>query len=473
MLAHRLLVIDNDVDDLGSTKKFLERRGFLVETAQSGADGLAMVGRDSHRYSAIIVDYDMPEMNGAEVTRKLKSINPDLYILIFSGVPDRDAFLLPLRQGACAFVGKREGADVFLSELGKLIEKYEAERVLVSDIRTDEEASKIISSIGMVGRSKALARAVEKVWRLRTKSGPVLLLGESGVGKEQIAKALHHTRTGRFVAKNCADFGGSQDLARSQLFGYAKGAFTNAIKDTAGVFEEAHGGTVFLDELPELDMEIQASLLRALQEMIVNPLGPYREIQIDCRFVSAAKPDLLECVDRKEFKPDLFYRISENIIKIPTLSERPEDIAPLTEHFCKLWSIEAGKTGTLRAGAIALLESRPWPGNVRELNNVVFATLNKTEGKAATRKNVEETLDERSASAEKKRKVAGGPLRAQVEAMKKSSILEVLSKSTSLRDAARKLEVAPSTVLRYLRRRGIDPKQFLGTERLPGGLKLS
>ncbi len=472
MAKHRLLVVDDDADDLDSTKSFLEARDFLVETANSGRGALTLVEGNPTRFSVIILDYQMSEMDGAEVTRKLKAINPDLYILVFSGQPERSAFLLPLRNGATSFVDKGEGEEVFLRELGRLIKKYESEMVLTSDVSSNADGQKIIASIGLVGCSQGLVRVAEKVWNLQSKQGAVLLLGETGTGKELVARALHHNRSGAFLGKNCADYKMSKETARSELFGHVKGAFTGAISNVKGVFEEARGGTIFLDELHELDRDVQSALLRVLEEKTVTPLGSHRPMPIDCRLVAGAKPDLFELVASAVFKEDLFHRVSENIIKIPRLSQRREDIPLLVEHFCKMWSKENGVKKAFLANTMPLLESLPWPGNVRELKNVVFATLNETKKKSATKANVEKILEER-ASLPKKEKPKRSQLKEQVESLRRNSILNILSQSSSLSQAARTLNLAPSSISRFLKQQGIDFKQHVGKSRMNKGAPIS
>lgn len=464
MAAHRLLVVDDDPEDLDSTRCALVRHGFAVDTAGSGPEALRFVEPDPTRYAVIILDFDMAGMNGAEITRKLKALNPDLFILIFSGHGTLEAFTLPMRQGACAFVDKGEGMDVFFAELRKLVRRYEEESILVSDIRNAEQAQKIISSIGMVGCSKSLARAVEKIWHIRARGGPVLIIGETGTGKELAAKALHHNRPGRLVTINCGDFLVSKETARSELFGHVKGSFTNATADKKGAFEDAKDGSINIDEAHHLPLDMQVALHRVLENGTVTPVGSTREIPVSCRVVASAKPELFEMVAKATFREDLFQRIAENIIRLPKLSQRPEDIPLLAEHFCKVWAERNGETRLLLSNTIPLLQSLPWPGNVRELRNVVFSALTNCKTKKAGCADVKGALEERGIIKEGATPPTGS-IKEETASLRRARVLKALAQSTSLRGAARLLGVEPSAVCRYAQRHGINAKEIIGKGR--------
>ena len=457
MFSHRLLVVDDNAEDILTCKEFLEARGFLVETAASGIEAIEKVKAGRDAISVVVLDYQMPGLDGSLTTEALLKVDPSLFILIFTGDQTRDAFVKPSRLGACAFVDKQEGTGVFLAELLKLCRRFEEERLTLTHLKSREGRQELIAEIGMVGRSEALCQVAEQVLKLRGRNSPVLILGETGTGKELVAHALHKGRSGPFVARNCADF--IRERASSELFGHVKGAFTGAAKDSEGFFRSASKGTGFLDELHELDRDVQSMLLRALEQRAVLPMGASREIPIDCRFVAGAKANLMSDIEAGKFKLDLFSRLSENIIVIAPLRNRPEDIAPLVSHFCKVWEKEnPGRPGRdFLASAIPLLESMPWPGNVRELRNIVFAVLTDTEHeRPISRQDIELTLGRRGQPVGP----AMNPVFNSLSEMKHAHIMDVLRVSRSLRDAAKRLGVAASTVHRYLRTRGIKPQEI-------------
>jgi len=464
---HKLLMVDDDAILLQFIEEYLESKGFDVDTVRSGSEALEKIKSCPRDYSLVILDYQMEGQDGAETTELLLKINPQLFILIYSGDTTRDAVLLSTRNGARGFVDKGEGKEVFLAEVEKMCKRYETEVVTVSDRATNGDKEKAIKSIGMVGSSDALAEIAHTVSKLKNKNGPVLILGESGAGKELVARALHGNRKGPFRAVNCADFLMSKGTARSELFGHSRGAFTGADRDKLGVFEEAQDGTVFLDEVYCLPPEAQVGLLRALQEKVVTRIGSNAEIKIRCRIIAAAKPDLALDVSREHFKSDLYYRISQNVIEIPALRDRKEDIAPLVNHFCKKWSEENGEKKEFLALTIPNLERYSWPGNARELENVVYSVLN-TSAKSiiapedlGAKFKIQAPLDLRGSVY---------PLRSLIESVEKEHILEVAAKCRSLRETAAKLQISPQALLRLFEKHKIDSRKAIGGSQ-DGGIK--
>jgi DNA-binding NtrC family response regulator len=459
VMLHRLLLIDDDVCFLDTTREFLEKREFKVELAKSGPEGIAKYKENPTAYSVVIVDYQIPEMNGAHLTESLIQLNPNVFVLVFSGDPSREAFLQPARRGARSFVDKAEGIDAFLREVRRLCVRFEEDQATVRPSFPLEDRSRLIASVGMVGQSQALAAIAERVHSLREKNGPVLILGESGTGKELIARALHGDRKDPFLAVNCADYLLNRDTARSELFGHVRGSFTGAVSDKKGLFEEAGHGTIFLDEVYALPLEAQLGLLRALREKVFSKVGSTEQSNIHCRIVAAAKPDLLDEIARGTFKSDLFYRISQNIIKIPPLRERSDDIEPLVHHFCEQWSQEYQEAKTFKKNTLSWLAKYSWPGNVGELFNVVYSALNSSKESAIDQKD----LDARFRKGEVSSTESTGPasLRSHVERAERTHLIEVLAASRSFREAARRLEISPASVLRLIKKHALDKEQLL------------
>jgi two-component system, NtrC family, response regulator AtoC len=463
-MIHRLLLIDDDVCFLDTTREFLEKREFQVETARSGPEGIARFKATPNAYSLVIIDYQLPEMNGAHLTESLIQINPNVHILVFSGDPSREAFLLPARRGARAFVDKAEGIEVFLREIRRLCTRFENDQATVKPALPSGARAELIASMGMVGQSQALAEIAERVNSLRQKNGPVLILGESGTGKELVARALHGDREDPFIAVNCADYLLNRDTARSELFGHVRGAFTGAVNDKKGLFEEAGRGTIFLDEVYALPLEAQLGLLRALREKVFSRVGSTEQHKIHCRIVAAAKPDLLEEIIQGSFKPDLFYRISQNIIKLAPLRERPDDIEPLVHHFCEQWSQEYQDKKTFKKNTIPWLAKYSWPGNVGELFNVVYSTLNTCQESSVDQKDLDPRFRREELPTTELSSLAS--LRAHVEQAERNHLVEVLAGSRSFREAARRLKISPASVLRLVKKHSLDKNQLLSGSRL-------
>jgi len=467
-MKHKLLLVDDDLLHLESTQEFLQNRGYCVDTARTGDLAIELVTRAPYQYSLVILDYRMQGRNGADTVEALTKINPDLFVLMFSGDNSRDAVMLATRSGARGFVDKSEGASVFLTEVEKWCRKFEQTHQTLHSPRELSENEKKISALGLIGRSKALADIVDLIERLKDRQGPVLILGESGTGKELIARALHQEGRGPFKAVNCASFSSNPQLMASTLFGHAKGAFTGATHDKKGILEEASGGTVFLDEIYALPVTCQIELLRTLQEKTMTPVGGTREIQVRFRLIAAAKPQLVEMVKSQAFTPDLFYRISRTIITSPLLKDRAEDIEPLVQHFCEKWSRENHETKTFLRRTLPFLEAYHWPGNVRELENLIYSLLDLSR----TDKIGPDQLDAKFFQSP----LPGVPspsrvfnLKSRVDEVEKQHLISVLQVSRTLREASRKMDVSLTTVLRLLKKHQLTPDNILGIHAGPNG----
>lgn len=455
-MKHRLLLVDDELFHLESTVGFLEKRGLVVEPATSGEEAIEKVRANPYLYSLVILDYRMEGRDGASTAEAMSAINPDLFILMFSGDSSRDAIKLSQRSGARGFVDKSDGKEVFLSEVRRWCGKFEQTHLPVNSREVGEQEA-LISKLAMVGRSGSLAAIANLVGKIRDKNGSVLILGESGTGKELIARALHCSSRGLFRAVNCGAFATNPQLMASMLFGHTKGAFTGATLDKKGIFEEVNGGTVFLDEVYALPLSAQIELLRTLQEKTITPVGATREVPVRFRLVSAAKPDLLSGLSSGVFKPDLFYRIAETTISVPPLRERPEDIQPLVEWLCTKWCETNHETKTFLMRTVPYLENYSWPGNVRELENVVNHVLNiTTESKIAP-----EHLDAKFFTNPPSAPRLFPTLKSMMEDSEKQYIIEVLSSSRSVRDAARKLCTSHANLLRLTKKFHLNAKELL------------
>lgn len=359
--AARVLLVDDDPGLLRLITLRLESSGFIVDAVESADAALGVLGSDPP--DVLVTDLRMEGMDGMALFRQVRTNHPGLPVIIITAhgtIPD-------------AVQATREGAFAFLAKPFESSELVETVREAFHPSRGSAAQARHAS--GIVTRSPAMKHLLGEVELVAESGASVLILGESGTGKELIARALHGSSPRAdepFVAINCAAV--PADLLEAELFGHTKGAFTGAEQAREGLFQQARGGTLLLDEIGDMPLGFQAKLLRALQEHRVRPVGADREIDVDVRLVSATHLDLVQAMQRGDFREDLYYRLNVVTLQLPPLRERPEDIALLAEHFLDEFSQalpeERTKPGLSRDAVRALVEYR-WPGNIRELRNVV------------------------------------------------------------------------------------------------------
>ncbi len=366
-----VLAIDNDQLVLYSLKSLLQDEGIEINTTTSGIQGIALFREVPRQYSIVLLDYEMKTngvgMNGDEIARQIKAIRPDVRIIMISGRETPEIVRACSEAGAEQFIVK--GTDTY-----RLVNTVRS--MLLSEECDDNESDperreKIASVLKMVGRSRELARVAELVSRFSVFEEPVLISGETGVGKEGVAHAVHENSMRRlkpFLAVNCSAF--SKDLLESELFGHERGSFTGAINKKLGLLEQAAGGTVFLDEIGDMPLQLQAKILRTLQEKVIQPVGGTPR-KVDFRVVAATHKNLKKAAQQGEFRQDLYYRLNYLKIEIPPLRERPEDIEPLVRHFLFQMKEQTGIEKGIADGAMRKLKGHDWPGNVRDLEGMV------------------------------------------------------------------------------------------------------
>jgi len=454
-MFYKVLVADDEVVSLESTRSLLESRGFRVETALSGEEALEKLKASPSQYALVILDYRMSGMNGAATSRALLSLNPNIYVLIHSWDESSDVVKSSWEAGAHRFIEKSEDPDIFVSKVRSWYKKFEEEHPSDEGRATPAEVA-LISLLGMVGRSKALASIARQINRYSPLRESVLILGETGSGKEKIARALHGTDESNFFAVNCAAFRGDTSLLESELFGHVRGAFTGAEKDKKGILEQAQGGTVFLDEIQALSLIAQEKLLRAIQSKTMRPVGANREFKVDFRLLAAGKPNLKEMAEGNLFLPDLYERLNVLIIKASPLRERPEDIEPLIQHFCTEYEKTRGVRKIFHSRAIRYMEKYPWPRNVRQLENAVRRLCINTEtAEEITLRDVEGKLDDDSTSSLASLTGQSSPLRTKISEMERTNLISILRKAGSIREAARTANLPETTFRRRMDKHGI------------------
>jgi two-component system response regulator AtoC len=368
MPERRILIIDDEESLRHMLSTYLSREGFTVTVAASGADGLARA-RES-RHGVILCDVVLPDVDGLQLVEQLREIDHHHLILVMSAYGSLETAIEAIRRGARDYLSKPFQPQELLLKVRRLLEE---ERLRAENLRLQRELSGRWSFRNIIGRSPAMDRLLDQVTKVAHHKTTILITGESGTGKELVARAIHtqsQRRDRAFVAVNCSAI--PEALLESELFGHVKGSFTSATSHKRGLFEEADGGTLLLDEVAELPLALQVKLLRAIQEEEIRRVGDTKTLTVDVRILAATSNDLAAEVASGRFREELFYRLNVVNLHIPPLRERAEDIPPLLEHYLRHFAAKMGKeVRGFTKEALAFLLGYPWPGNVRELENRV------------------------------------------------------------------------------------------------------
>ncbi|RXT09097.1 sigma-54 dependent transcriptional regulator [Ammoniphilus sp. CFH 90114] len=356
----KILVID-DEQAICSSVRFALEDDYEVFTATEAEDGLAIMKEQS--IDGVLLDLRIGNDNGLELIPKLKEIRRDVVIIMMTAYGNIETSVRAMKEGAYQYLSK----PLNLEELKLLIEKGLQFRRLNSVVHPQ------VGYAGIIGQSPKMQNLFELIRKVKDIDSNVLVMGESGTGKELVAKAIHYhgARKERpFSVINCAAI--PENLLESELFGYEKGAFTGASTRKAGLFEQSHQGTIFLDEIGEMPLNLQAKILRVIQEREITPLGSAQRKEVDVRIISATNRDLYEEVQKGNFREDLYYRLNVIPVSLPPLRERAEDIPLMIEHFLEMYALRMNrKSLTLSHQAKDLLYRYSYPGNVRELSNIL------------------------------------------------------------------------------------------------------
>jgi two-component system response regulator HydG len=363
-----ILIVDDDEDTATLLRDSLRKRGFDVDAVNSAAQCLEHLR--SNPADVVVTDVQMTGMSGIELCQQLRERFPDLLPIVLTGQGGLDTAIAAIRAGAYDFITKPVKIDALAIAVGRALEHLTLQRE-VKRLRTAANADAPID--GIAGSSPAIRETIEMIRRVADSDATVLVTGESGTGKELVARALHNLSPRRdqpFVAVNCAAM--PAPLLESELFGHVRGAFTDAKRSRAGLFVQAGTGTIFLDEIGEMPLEMQVKLLRVLQERKVRPVGGDEEVAFEARVVTATNRDLETEVEEKRFREDLFYRINVVAIPVPPLRARAGDILLLAQYFLKRIAQRTNKpVHGISGPAARLLMDYDWPGNVRELENCI------------------------------------------------------------------------------------------------------
>jgi len=499
MSSRKLMIVDDSRETRVLLKALATREGYDVVAYESATEMLGKLDT-LDQFDAIILDIMMPEVDGFEALARIREVNTSVPVIVSSSLDDKESILRCLRLDASDYITKPVDATRFKASLTNATRSRE----LSTEIKRLESALSGMPGVsGVIGRSEAFKKSWTLLERVKDSEATVLLLGESGVGKEVLARALHfqsHRAKKPFVPVNCGAL--PEALLESELFGHEAGAFTGADKRRTGKFEAAGDGTVFLDEIGEMTLESQVKLLRVLQERKVVRLGGHEEVEVKARVVCATNKGLKELVDAGKFREDLYYRITAYPINIPSLRERGEDIPSLAEFFLKRYAQQEGKDMSgFDPAAMEAIEAYAWPGNVRQLENAIERAVLLADGGVITLDTLPDDLQPRLRASESSMRASTSldiheildgdsdvtldtaritqnislpksmPLGQTgsisfkdsedvppLHRIERAAILAALSAcGGDIQDTARRLEISRATIYRRLRQYGIDP----------------
>jgi DNA-binding NtrC family response regulator len=363
----KILIIEDEAPIRRVLTKILseENDTYLVQEAEDGLQGIELVKNED--FDLILCDIKMPKMDGVEVLEAIKKIKPEIPMVMISGHGDLETAIQTMRLGAFDYISKPPDLNRLLNTVRNALDK---KQLVVENKILKKKVSK---NYEMIGESDAISHIKTMIDKVAQTDARVLITGPNGTGKELVAHQLHEKSNRAqqaIIEVNCAAI--PSELIESELFGHVKGAFTSAVKDRAGKFEAANGGTIFLDEIGDMSLSAQAKVLRALQENLIQRVGADKDIKVDVRVIAATNKDLKTEIAEGRFREDLYHRLAVILIKVPALNDRREDIPMLIAHFALKISEEQGSSVKIfTKQAVKLLQEYDWTGNIRELRNVV------------------------------------------------------------------------------------------------------
>ncbi|NOZ46719.1 MAG: sigma-54-dependent Fis family transcriptional regulator [Chlorobi bacterium] len=365
----KILVIDDEKSIRNTLKEILEYEKYKVEVAENGIEGLDAIKKSS--FDVVLCDIKMPEMDGIEVLDKVFEITSELPVIMISGHGNIDTAVEAIKKGAYDFIEKPLDLNRLLITIKNALDHSE----LITETKVLKR--KVNKTFEIVGESEAIQKVKDIIDRVAPTDARVLITGPNGTGKELVARWLHEKSNrahAPFIEVNCAAI--PSELIESELFGHEKGAFTSAIKMRKGKFEQANGGSIFLDEIGDMSLSAQAKVLRALQENKISRVGSDKDINVNVRVIAATNKDLKQEIEQKNFREDLYHRLSVILIQVPPLNKRKEDIPLLADYFINQICAEMGlPKKEIEEPALKELQNYQWTGNIRELRNVIERLL--------------------------------------------------------------------------------------------------
>lgn len=437
----RILLIDDDASLRRVTEYNLSSAGFTVLGAASGREGLALFHK--HDPDLVITDVQLGDLDGLQILAAVKKESPVTPVLVITAFGSIELAVKAMQEGAFTFLAKpfdREALRLSCRKALEMRELHEQKQQL------NGEVNRLTGTEGMETANSAMAELLDTARRAANSEATVLIAGESGTGKEVLARLIHQhspRAQGSMVAVNCAAI--PENLLESELFGHVKGAFTGAVSSRKGWFQSAADGTLFLDEIGELRLDLQAKLLRAIQERVVTPVGADQPEAVDVRLIAASNRDLYAAIGQGTFREDLYYRLGVILLHLPPLRERREDIGRLVAHF--LLKVNAPAGVRFSAGALARLKAHPWPGNIRELQNIVERAVILRKGLLIEADELQLASAVQPATANGLPEIPDEGL--SLEAVERGLIKKALAKANGNRSEAARLLKIPRHVLIY------------------------
>lgn len=452
MNTPKILLIDDDRSFLDTVAELLRRSNFTVMTAEGGARGLETLGIEAPGIALVLLDMRMPGMDGLEVLERIVRFHPSIPVIMLTGENSIDLVVRAMKAGATNYIYKGSSPYELLTAVRPVIERSMRERATVGD-QTEH--------YGIIGRSQAVQRLLSDAEMCATSMISVLVTGETGVGKDLLARAIHMMSTRKakpFVVLDVPNIPAT--MFESELFGHTKGAFTGAADAKAGMVQAADGGTLFLDEIGEFPIELQAKFLRVLDSQTVRKLGSVTADNVDIRIVSATNRNLLEAVRAREFREDLLYRLRGIELHIPPLRERKEDIGYLGTHFLQEFSSKNNlPLKRLSTAATDLLERQRWPGNIRELRRTIEAAAVMSPGELIDHTDLARVLERADPFSPTEVTVVQDYNDVQMLAKqtKKDELVKILDRNDwNITRAAAELDIDRSTLSKQMKNLGIN-----------------
>lgn len=367
-MRYTVLIIDDEKKISSLLARIIELEGFEVFQAATGREGLKVLAAQD--IYVVISDVKLPDISGVELVKEIKKLKPYAEVINLTAFGTIADGVMAMRNGAFDYITKGDDNDKIIPLVYKALDKAKLQ-YRVTEL--ENKVAKKYSFAGILGQSKNILAAIDLARKVAATDTTVLLLGETGTGKEVFAQAIHYESPRKmkpFVALNCSGF--SHELLESELFGHKQGAFTGAVKDKKGLLEEANEGSIFLDEIGELNPDLQAKLLRVLENQTFIKLGDTQTTRVNVRIIAATNRDLKAGAEAGKFRLDLYYRLSVFAIELPPLSQRRPDILPIARHYLKEFSVKVNKPDfKIEEGFAELLMKHSWKGNIRELKNVM------------------------------------------------------------------------------------------------------
>jgi DNA-binding NtrC family response regulator len=449
MQKDKLLIIDDEERLRSLLARILQLEGYEVIVASSGKEGLRKLQQEA--IPVVISDVKLPDMNGIELASQIKASYPACEIIVLTAFGTINDGVKAIKSGAFDYITKGDDNEKIIPLVSKAMDKA------LLQYRVLELEQKLNAKFGfdrLIGKSAPITDVIKMAQKVALTDTTVLLLGETGTGKEIFAEAIHqasnrHAKS--FVAVNCSAF--TKELLESELFGHKAGAFTGAVKDKKGLFEEANGGTIFLDEIGELDLDLQAKLLRVLESQQFLKVGDTKPTQVNVRILAATNRNLLAEVNKEGFRSDLYYRLSVFQITLPALRDRKKDIRLLAEYFMHYFGVKVKKQlNSLTDGFVEKLEAYPWPGNIRELKNIIERAVILADGNT-----LDETLLPYEMQEPQTTKTGTATTTFDLSTIEKMHIQRVLVHVHGNRaEAARLLNIGVATLYRKLKEYGLE-----------------